>query len=150
MRLTQALAANRPTRPVYGFVSFEGLPENRTVDRRGMYSPGGELPAVRSNVHLIKGRFDETLPPFIGEHPEACSFIHIDCDLYSSTKTVLNLLSDKIVPGTVIVFDEFFNYPGWQQHEYRAFMEFTELYRIRFRYIGYCRNGPHVAVRILE
>ena len=138
-----------PTRPVYGFDSFEGLPENWTVDPKGMYSLGGELPAVRSNVHLIKGWFDETLPPFIGEHPEACSFIHIDCDLYSSTKTVLDLLSDRIVPGTVIVFDEFFNYPGWQQHEYRAFMEFTELHRVRFQFIGYCRNGPHVAVRIL-
>ena len=43
---------------------------------------------------------------------------------------------------------EYFNYPGWQQHEYRAFMEFTEMYRIRFEYIGYCKNGPHVAVRI--
>ncbi len=144
------ISEHRPTRPVYGFVSFEGLPENRTVDPKGMYSLGGELPAVRSNVHLIKGWFDETLPPFIGEHPEACSFIHIDCDRYSSTKTVLDLLSDRIVPGTVIVFDAFFRYPGWQQHEYRAFMEFTELYRVRFRYIGYCRNGPQLAVRILE
>ena len=65
------ISEHRPMRPVYGFVSFEGLPENRTVDRRGMYTPGGELPAVRSNVQLIKGRFDETLPPFIGEHPES-------------------------------------------------------------------------------
>ena len=68
--------------------------------------------------------------------------------LYSSAKTVLDQLRGKIVPGTVIVFDEYFNYPGWQQHEYRAFMEFTEMHRIRFEYIGYCKNGPHVAVRI--
>ena len=137
-----------PTRLVYGFDSFAGLPENWTIDPKGMYSLGGELPAVRSNVRLIKGWFDETLPPFVREHAETCSFIHIDCDLYSSAKTVLDQLRGKIVPGTVIVFDEYFNYPGWQQHEYRAFMEFTEMHRIRFEYIGYCKNGPHVAVRI--
>ena len=139
-----------PMRLVYGFDSFEGLPEKWTRDPKGMYSLGGGLPRVRSNVCLIKGWFEETLPKFVKDHAEPCAFIHIDCDLYSSTKTVLNLLSDRIVPGTVIVFDAFFRYPGWQQHEYRAFMEFTELYRVRFRYIGYCRNGPQLAVRILE
>lgn len=138
-----------PTRLVYGFDSFTGLPENWTIDPKGKYSLCGELPAVRSNVRLIKGWFDETLPSFVREHEETCSFIHIDCDLYSSAKTVLDQLREKIVPGTVIVFDEYFNYPGWQQHEYRAFMEFTEMYQIKFEYIGYCKNGPQVAVRIL-
>ena len=48
----------------------------------------------------------------------------MDCDLYSSTKTVFNLLKDKIVAGTVIVFDEYFNYLGWEQGEHKAFREF--------------------------
>lgn len=138
-----------PTRVVYGFDSFEGLPENWTCDPKGKYSLGGGLPTVRSNVRLIKGWFDETLPAFVRDHEEPCSFIHIDCDLYSSTKTVLDHLRGKIVPGTIIVFDDFYNYPGWQQHEYRAFMEFTEECRIKFEYIAYCRYGLHAAVRIL-
>ncbi len=33
-------------------------------------------------------------------------------DLYSYTKTVRNGLADRIVPGTIIQFDEFFCYPG--------------------------------------
>ena len=139
-----------PMRLVYGFDSFEGLPEKWTRDPRGTYSLGGGLPRVRSNVRLIKGWFEETLPKFVKDHAEPCAFIHIDCDLYSSTKTVLNHLGEKMIPGTIIVFDDYFNYPGWQQHEYLAFKEFTEEHQIRFEYIGYCKNGWHVAVRILD
>ncbi len=139
-----------PTRLVYGFDSFEGLPETWTRDHKGKYSLGGALPRVRSNVSLIKGWFEETLPKFVKDHEGPCAFIHIDCDLYSSTKTVLNHLREKIIPGTIIVFDDYFFYPGWQQHEYLAFKEFTEENQIRFEYIGYCKIGWHVAVRILD
>jgi hypothetical protein len=50
---------------IYGFDSFEGLPE----DWRDGYEKGHfkmeKLPEVRENVKLIKGWFDETLPQFI-------------------------------------------------------------------------------------
>jgi hypothetical protein len=52
------------------------------------------------------------------------SLLHVDCDLYWSTKCILDLLTDRIASGTVIVFDEFWNYPGWQDHEVKAFDEF--------------------------
>ena len=143
------IATYNPLHDVYGFDSFEGLPERWTCDPAGKFSVEGSLPAVKRNVRLIKGWFEETLPGFLEEHKEHCSFIHIDCDLYSSTKTVLDGLKDRIVPGTVIVFDEYFNYPGWQRHEYRAFQEFVEENGIKYEYIGYCRKGQHVAVRII-
>lgn len=68
-------------------------------------------PKVRENVRLIEGWFDDTLPQFIKDHSEDCSFIHVDCDVYSSTKTIFQFLNNKI-KNTIIVFDEFFNYPG--------------------------------------
>ena len=52
--------------------------------------------------------------------PTLASFIHIDCDLYSSTKTVLTLLAPAIRTGTVLVFDEWCGYEGWEQHEARC------------------------------
>jgi hypothetical protein len=70
------------------------------------------LPHVSSNVTLIKGWFDQTLPPFLEKHPAPVSFLHVDCDLYSSTKTIFDSLRTRFRPGTVIVFDEYFNYPG--------------------------------------
>ena len=57
------------------------------------------------------------------EHPGAVAFLHVDCDLYGSTRDAFAHLGERLVPGTVIVFDEYFNYPNWQQHEHRAFEE---------------------------
>ena len=145
---TDFISVYNPTRTVYGFDSFEGLPERWMIDPAGMYTLHGHLPHVKQNVQLVRGWFEDTIPRFIEEHKEHCSFIHIDCDLYSSTKTVLNGLKDRIVPGTVIVFDEYFNYPGWQQHEYRAFQEFVQEQGIAYEYICYCQKGQHVGVRI--
>ena len=42
-----------------------------------------------------------------------------DLGFYSSTKTILDLLAPSLAIGTVIMFDEYFNYPGWEQHEFR-------------------------------
>src|SRR3990167_2338597 len=54
------------------------------------------------------------------------AFIHIDCDLYEATKTVFDILGNNLVPGSVIVFDEYYNYPGYERHEYKAFQEFLQ------------------------
>jgi len=56
------------------------------------------------------------------------------------------LLEPKLKPGAVIVFDEYFNYPGWKQGEYKAFMEFLEKTGYAFEFIGYNRNEEQVAV----
>ena len=64
------------------------------------------------------------LPKFILNNDKDASFIHIDCDLYASTKTILDNLDKKIKPGTVILFDEYFNYPSWKKHEFKAWQEF--------------------------
>ena len=51
---------------VYGFDSFEGLPEKwRDGFDKGAFSQNGTLPKVNQNVELIKGWFNETLLPFI-------------------------------------------------------------------------------------
>ena len=57
--------------------------------------------------------------------------------MYSSTRTIFELLKDKIVSGTVIVFDEYFNYPDWENGEYKAFNEFIKENNLNFEYIGY-------------
>jgi hypothetical protein len=90
------------------------------------------------------------VPAFVVVDPRPAAFIHIDCDLYSSTKAVLSGLSHRIVPGTVIVFDEYFNYPNWQQHEFRAFQGFCQEQVIRYDYIGFGVKDGHVAVVIRE
>lgn len=114
--------ANVNSSPFYGFDSFEGLPEIWRSDYdKGAFAQA--VPAVPVNVTLIKGWFDKTLPEFLETHSGPVSFLHVDCDLYSSTKTIFAALRDRLAPGAIIVFDEYWNYPGWREHEYKAFEE---------------------------
>ena len=99
-------------RDVYGFDSFEGLPENwRNGFPAGAFNVDG-LPDV-PGAELVVGWFDDTLPGFLDEHEGPVAFLHVDCDLYSSTKTVLDLVGPRLVPGSIVAFDEYFNFPGW-------------------------------------
>ena len=141
--------ASRTREIVHGFDSFEGLPEQWGSVPAGKFTRHGDLPAVRENVELHVGWFDRTLPGFLAEHLEPAAFIHIDSDLYSSAKTVLELLRPRIVPGTILVFDEFFNYPGWQGHECRAFQEFIAATGLSSQYISYANRGFSVGMRIM-
>jgi hypothetical protein len=138
-------------RVVHGFDSFAGLPGDwgGTKEAKGAFDLRGRLPKVPGNARLHVGWFDATLPAFLAANPEPCALIHVDCDIYSSTVSVFTALRERIVAGTVIVFDEYFNYPGWRQHEFKAFAEFIAASGLRYRYIGFAAEKGHVAVQIL-
>jgi hypothetical protein len=133
---------------VHGFDSFEGLPEEwRQGVGKGAFHLG-QLPAVRQNVELHKGLFSDSLPLFLEAHPGNVAFLHIDCDLYSSTRCVFELLRDRIVAGTVIQFDELLNYPGWQQGEMKAFREFCAETNCEVEWLGYVKRDEQVLARV--
>jgi predicted O-methyltransferase YrrM len=140
------LAKSRPDRHFHGFDSFRGLPEDWSGFR---YSPvnfdrKGAKPRVRRNVTLIEGWFDETLPGFLASNPGPIGFVHVDCDIYSSTKTVLDLCIPRLAREAVIVFDEFFNYIGFEQHEFKALLEAAERFALSYRFLGYA--GQQVSI----
>jgi hypothetical protein len=134
--------------PVYGFDSFEGLPEDWYEGYRKGHFARDDLPTVPSNVSLIKGWFSDTLQDFLDGHPGKVSYLNIDCDLYSSASYVLTALRDRIGPGCVIQFDEFFNYPGWRNHEYKAFSELIESTGLNYRFHSFFRRHQSVCVVI--
>ena len=135
-------------RQIHGFDSFVGLPEawsgynlgGSTFDRKG------KLPRVPDNVLLHSGWFEATLPKWLANYDGPAAFIHIDCDIYSATKTIFDALASRIVPGTVILFDEYFNYPNWEEHEHKAFQEFVRVHGVTCSYLAYARQ--QMAVRI--
>jgi len=108
-------------RTYYGFDSFAGFPDPVEKDevtpitgRDFWASPpetvlrvlrDGRIPEdkIRNYVRLIKGMFDETLPKYQGR----IALLHLDCDLYESYKMSLAILYDKVVPGGIIMFDEY-------------------------------------------
>jgi tetratricopeptide (TPR) repeat protein len=141
---------------VHGFDTFQGLPSDWAVDDghgqnvepAGSYSTHGQLPDVPENVRLHAGTFEETLPGFCREHTDLVSFMNIDCDLYSSTKTIFQHLVKQIQPGTVIVFDEYFCLPGWRDHEYKAFQEYISETGLSYEYLGFNLFTGQAIVRV--
>ena len=67
--------------------------------------------------------------------------MHIDCDIYSSTKTVLNCAKNNIELGSIIIFDEYLNYEGWQKNEHRALIEFSKTFKVNYEFIAYTYLG---------
>jgi predicted O-methyltransferase YrrM len=133
-------------RAVVGFDSFTGLPETWRTN-----FPAGEFaqdPPDVPGATVIIGLFEDTLPAFLADTDEPIAFLHLDADLYSSTKTVLDLAGDRLASDAVVVLDEFFNYPGWQQHEFRAWNEFIARTGRTFDYLGYTGNNEQVVVRL--
>ncbi len=148
----RVIASHAPGQ-VYGFDSFEGLPEDWThFQKRGRFSLSGDAPMLSdssANVRLVKGWFSESLPPFLERHTQPVAFVHIDSDLYSSAWTVLSHLRQQIVDGTIILFDDMLNYPGWRDGEYRAFVQFIEEEGCDYEFIGFASSHHAAAVRIM-
>jgi predicted O-methyltransferase YrrM len=91
-------------RTVYGFDSFDGLPEHwREGYGEGKFATAP--PKVPKNAELVRGLFVDTVRDFV--RGKTVAFAHIDCDLFSSTQTVLKAIRPALVAGSVLVFDQF-------------------------------------------
>ena len=136
---TGRLARIFPDETIHGFDSFEGLPEDWTYVLKGAFGDTeGRLPDVPGNVALHKGWFEDTLPRWKASHCDRpISILRIDCDIYSSTKTIFDVLGDRLESGSWIVFDELIGYRGWEKHEYKAFKEFIDKSGFDYSYVAY-------------
>lgn len=136
---------------IHGFDTFTGLPEFwREGFPEGAFDVALEKLSFEKNCVLHKGLFDVTLPIFLEKVDGFARLIHVDCDLYSSTATALEILAPCINVGTVLIFDEYFNYPGWEMHEHKAFQEFLELHQFDCKYLAYNKLGEQVVVVITK
>jgi hypothetical protein len=114
----------------YGFDTFTGLPETWATFteniQKNTFDVKGEYPKIDDDrISFIKGLFQHTLPAFLerynNKHPLV---IHNDADLYSSTLYVLTAAHMVIVPGTIIIFDEFSSI----LNEFRALEDYCASY----------------------
>ena len=126
----------KPTAHIHGFDSWQGLPESWDVGNK-VYKPGDmsvPMPEFDDRVELWKGWFEDTIGPWKDKHPGPIQLLHVDGDLYSSAKAVLHKLNDKIVPGTVIIFDEIANWrlagkmSEWCDGEWLALIEWMQTF----------------------
>jgi hypothetical protein len=149
---TLGMIADRcPNAVIVGFDSFEGLPETwRQGFDKGAFDMNASIPDVPHNVAIYKGWFEHTAKRFKQLlQTQHISLVHIDCDLYSSTKCILDTFNENIRDGTVVVFDELINYPGFDEHEIRALYEFATSYNKRIQVLGSLWGEEAVAVAVL-
>ncbi len=127
----------------YAFDSFEGLPEIKSHDgtssefKKGDYSC--DLPTFKKSiinkgvrmddVTIVSGWYDKSLNEETKKSLQLkkASIIFVDCDLYESAVPVLNFITDYVVDGTIIIFDDWFAFNGDpEKGEQRAFREWLE------------------------
>ena len=126
---------------LFGFDSFEGLPEEAAFDDEGTWKTGDYYAKEKNvrkylskegvnweKVKLTKGWFKDTLTPgFIKDNNiTKASVIMIDCDMYCSAKEALDFCVPLIKDKTIIFFDDWnsANLADRNLGEKKAFEEF--------------------------
>ena len=127
----------------FAFDSFKGLPELRDVDLDReedlQFAPGDfacDEAAFRRNLRgagvaeedvvLVPGYYEDSLKPDTNQRLKSpgAAIVLVDCDLYHSAVRVLDFLTDHVLDGTLLIFDDWFNFKGDPERgEQKAFRE---------------------------
>ena len=134
---------------IHGFDSFQGLPNSWHAEKKGENTTKGIVPKLPNNVSIHKGLYKDTIPKFLKNNKGAIRMINIDCDLFSSTNTVLNLLAHQIVPGSIIIFDEYIAIENWREDEFRSFQAAVIKYKWKYTYLAFSLLTKQVVIKIL-
>lgn len=141
-------AATTPSNTVYGFDSFEGMPQitdkdigdyNKSDPLHGfgkvgdnlsggigtVYNTFNTLNIPMTNVELVKGYFNDTLKQ-TKEKIGPIGVLRLDGDWYESVKVCLDELYDQVVDGGCIIIDDYGHWVGAK----RAVDEFRQLRNI--------------------
>jgi O-methyltransferase len=150
----QEIAANPVPRHMWAFDSFAGLPKIEDPrDEHPAWIPSTMSMSVddfhavlasrgvpRDAYTTVEGFFAESLPPLGHDSPPRdIALAYIDCDLYSSTVSVLDFLEPRLKHGMILAFDDYYcwtdtdvsgeraaldefaaDHPEWNFHRYMS------------------------------
>lgn len=147
------LSKSLPNFRFFGFDSFLGLKEDWKGHHaaKGSYSRNGVLPRVNSNVELIPGWFDETVPVFLQQHGGDMSdlrLVHIDSDTYEAAVVIFDEIGKSLKPGVFVLFDELIGYPNWVNGEFKALREAERKFRFKYKYRAF--SSEQALIEILD
>jgi hypothetical protein len=164
-------ASRLPSVHFVGFDCFEGLPEawdslpagsikgygmpielwsddpERKTQVLAEFNRSGHFPKPpQPNVSIEVGLFSESLPRYLRNGwPTDLRLVHFDADLYISTRPVLDTLCGPLKYKYLALFDEFYSV----NHEFRAWREFTALFRIvDWRVVAASEDGAQVLIEV--
>jgi len=136
---------------IHGFDSFVGIPEAWNNLQAKTFSMEGKIPEILhplKNIKIHVGYFNETKHDV--DDYEHVSFLHMDMDIYPAAREVLLHFACRLAPGTVLVFDELINYPGWSMEgEFLALQEVSALAGLAWRPLGFYHEQS-VPIVIIE
>jgi hypothetical protein len=143
MHIAREQAAMSDEIRLFGFDAFEGLPEGSENEDGGVWKAGyyacsfDQTQACLEkrgidpkDIHWVKGWYNETLTPSLTEefNHKNLGVVFVDCDTYSSSKTVMDYIAPLVSAPVILCFDD------WKlndvdlmgEGEYRSFNEFLE------------------------
>jgi hypothetical protein len=146
--ITRFLRPKFPDRPYHAFDSFKGLPEGMGLAvAAGDFDLGGAVPELPPDTTVHVGWFEDTVPAFHDSSTGPLALVYIDCEIYASVKTVLDNLYDRFAIGAIVAFDDWYNFPNWEQHSHKALNELVQRTGARFTPIGITVREHAVAFR---
>ena len=136
-----------PRRRYFLYDSFEGLPPAQAIDglaaqawqadRRGASyhdncraEQASAEEAMRSagatDCRFVKGWFQETVPHF--DRAQKIAVLRLDGDWYASTMVCMEHLFDLVVPGGVVIFDDYYAWDGCSRavHDFMSRRQLSE------------------------
>lgn len=101
MAAADLLATKERSSNVWAFASLEDV-------RAGFK----DVPYPSERIHFVKGRVEDTVP---AEVPDTISILRLDTDWYESTAHELLHMWDRLVPGGVLMIDDYGHWKGSRQ-----------------------------------
>lgn len=135
---------------LYVFDGFEGIKEDwaGTDATKGYFTSEKIIPKLNSNVTTVVGWVEDTFEKFLEKHNPKINFVHFDMDTYSPTKFVLERIKPHLINNAILIFDQLYNYPGWENGEYKAL---TEVFNAdEFEYKAFNLYNKQCVIKIIK
>ena len=126
---------------IYGFDSFQGLKEDWVGNENypeKYFNLNKNIPKLRENVVPIIGWVQDTLEKFLEKENPEINFVHMDLDTYESTRFTLEKIKPYLKNNSIIIFDQIYNFVGWEVGEYKALSEIFD--DKEFKFLAFCKD----------
>ena len=112
---------------------------------KGSMNLNKKLPKLRNNI--IPAYMEDTIDNFLKNNNPKINFVHFDMDVYESTKFTLQKIKPYLTKGSILLFDEYYNYINWKEGEYKAFTELFE--QDEFKYKAFNIKGKQTLIQVI-
>ena len=167
MSLFLGFRAREHGRKMFSLDSFNGLPAlhpelDNPVFLQGDYgAPDGREETqwkerlkmrardygLQDTIKIVPGYFDDTLAKL--DPDQKFAFVHIDCDLYTSVRPVLDVIYDRVSDGGFIVIDDYFHPAQGALRAAACFFNargIVPLYHVSFPYTVVIKKGEQIDI----